>query len=115
MLGAFFGSTRALVRAGAGPEPVQGAARAAREHGAAARSACVIERLAYKPVRKSPRLSALITAIGVSLLLENGGVLLFGADPKFFPQIVPQQNIPLGARRHDLEPAAHRHRWCRSC
>jgi branched-chain amino acid transport system permease protein len=56
----------------------------------------VIERLAYKPVRKSPRLSALITAIGVSLLLENGGLLLFGADPKFFPQIIPAHNISLG-------------------
>jgi branched-chain amino acid transport system permease protein len=56
----------------------------------------VIERLAYKPVRRSPRLSALITAIGVSLLLENGGVLVFGASPRFFPQIVEQRNIPLG-------------------
>src|SRR5678809_1511306 len=37
-----------------------------------------IERFAYKPVRRSARLAALITAIGVSLLLENGGVLLFG-------------------------------------
>src|SRR5438552_715940 len=49
----------------------------------------VIERAAYKPVRRSPRLAALITAIGVSLLLENAGILIFGADPKFFPQIVP--------------------------
>ena len=56
----------------------------------------VIERAAYKPVRRSSRLAALITAIGVSLLLENGGALLFGADPKFFPQIVTAQNIPLG-------------------
>jgi branched-chain amino acid transport system permease protein len=56
----------------------------------------VIERFAYRPVRRSSRLSALITAIGVSLLLENGGVLVFGADPKFFPQIVPLQNLPLG-------------------
>ena len=56
----------------------------------------VIERAAYKPVRKSSRLSALITAIGVSLLLENGGLMLFGADPKFFPQIIPAHNIPLG-------------------
>ncbi len=55
-----------------------------------------IERFAYKPVRKSPRLSALITAIGVSLLLENGGVLLFGADPKFFPQVIPSRSIALG-------------------
>jgi branched-chain amino acid transport system permease protein len=56
----------------------------------------VIERCAYKPVRKSPRLTALITAIGVSLLLENGAQLLFGADPKFFPQIIPAQNVALG-------------------
>jgi len=56
----------------------------------------VIERAAYKPVRRSSRLSALITAIGVSLLLENGGVLLFGADPKFFPQLIVSKNIELG-------------------
>src|SRR5204863_620741 len=56
----------------------------------------VIERGAYKPVRRSPRLSALITAIGVSLLIENGGRLLFKADPKFFPQIIPSRIIPLG-------------------
>lgn len=55
-----------------------------------------IERLAYKPVRRSSRLAALITAIGVSLLLENGGILLFGADPKFFPQIIPAFNVKLG-------------------
>jgi branched-chain amino acid transport system permease protein len=55
-----------------------------------------IERLAYKPVRKSSRLAALITAIGVSLLIENGGILLFGADPKFFPQVIPAHNLALG-------------------
>jgi len=53
----------------------------------------VIERLAYKPLRKSSRLTALITAIGVSLLLENGGQLVFGADPKFFPQLIEGQEI----------------------
>lgn len=42
----------------------------------------LIERLAYRPVRKYSRLTALITAIGVSLLLENGGQVVFGADPK---------------------------------
>src|SRR5512143_2576357 len=57
----------------------------------------IIERFAYKPVRRSSRLAALITAIGVSLLLENGGRLLFGADPRFFPQIVPATNVALGA------------------
>ena len=57
----------------------------------------IIERFAYKPVRRSSRLAALITAIGISLLLENGGVLVFGADPKFFPQIIPAHNLALGA------------------
>lgn len=55
----------------------------------------VIERFAYRPVRKYSRLTALITAIGVSLLLENGGQVLFGADPKFFPELFTKRNINL--------------------
>src|SRR3954470_16394833 len=55
----------------------------------------IIERLAYRPVRKYSRLTALITAIGVSLLLENGGQVLFGADPKFFPELFKKKNIEL--------------------
>jgi branched-chain amino acid transport system permease protein len=42
----------------------------------------VIERFAYRPLRKQSRITALITAIGISLLLENGGQLLFGATPQ---------------------------------
>ncbi len=48
----------------------------------------LIERLAYKPLRHAPRINALITAIGVSLFLEYAGQLLFGADPKFFPNLI---------------------------
>jgi branched-chain amino acid transport system permease protein len=44
----------------------------------------IIERSAYKPVRRSGRLTALITAIGVSLLLENGAQAAFGASPRAF-------------------------------
>ena len=55
----------------------------------------VIERLAYRPVRKYSRLTALITAIGVSLLLENGGQVVFGADPKFFPELFKKRNLEL--------------------
>ncbi len=47
----------------------------------------LIEKFAYRPLRKSPRINVLITAIGVSLFLEFSGQLLFGPDPKFFPQI----------------------------
>jgi branched-chain amino acid transport system permease protein len=49
----------------------------------------VIERLAYRPLRSSSKLTVLITAIGVSLFLEYTGQLVFGAAPKSFPQIIP--------------------------
>lgn len=54
-----------------------------------------IERLAYKPLRKAPRLNVLITAIGVSLFLEYSGQLVFGADPKTF-RLLPSRNVELG-------------------
>jgi len=41
-----------------------------------------IERCAYRPIRNQPRLTALITAIGVSLLLEYGGQVVLGATPR---------------------------------
>lgn len=49
----------------------------------------IIERLAYRPLRNSSKLTVLITAIGVSLLLENAGQLIFGANPKSFPGVFP--------------------------
>jgi branched-chain amino acid transport system permease protein len=55
----------------------------------------IIERLAYRPVRKYSRLTALITAIGVSLLLENGGQVVFGAEPKFFPELFRKRNFDI--------------------
>jgi len=58
---------------------------------AAAIVGATIERLAYRPLRKMPRLNLLITAIGVSLFLENGGQILFGADPKFFPELIQRR------------------------
>lgn len=48
----------------------------------------VIERLAYKPLRNASPLAVLITAIGVSYLLQNLALLLFGADTKAFTTIV---------------------------
>lgn len=48
----------------------------------------IIEKLAYKPLRNSSKLTVLITAIGVSLFLQYTGQLLFGADPKSFPTII---------------------------
>jgi len=53
----------------------------------------VIEKLAYRPLRGRSTLTVLITAIGVSLLLQNAGQLIFGANPKSFPKLFPQHNF----------------------
>jgi branched-chain amino acid transport system permease protein len=50
-----------------------------------------IERFAYRPPRGSPTLNVLITAIGVSLLLEYTGQVFFGAAPRTFPPIFPER------------------------
>ncbi len=56
----------------------------------------VIERLAYKPLRHASSLSVLITAIGVSYLLQNAAMLLWGTDTKIFPTLL-SGNLQLGA------------------
>ena len=56
----------------------------------------LIERFAYRPVRHHPRLASLITAIGVSLLLEYGGQVVFGANPRFFPQMIRAEVYSVG-------------------
>jgi branched-chain amino acid transport system permease protein len=53
--------------------------------------ALTIERFAYRPLRKAPKLNVLITAIGVSLLLQYSGQAFFGADPKVFPEVLKDQ------------------------
>ncbi len=56
-----------------------------------------IERLAYRPLRGAPTLNVLITAIGVSLLLEYTGQVFFGAAPRTFPAIFPAKNFQFGS------------------
>lgn len=48
-----------------------------------------IERIAYRPLRRSPRLAALITAIGVSILLQNLAMVIWGKQYVSFPDILP--------------------------
>jgi branched-chain amino acid transport system permease protein len=50
-----------------------------------------IEKVAYRPLRNAPRISVLISAIGVSFLLENLGIVAIGARPKPFPR--PEQLV----------------------
>jgi branched-chain amino acid transport system permease protein len=59
-----------------------------------------IERVAYRPLRNAPRISALITAVGVSFFIENLGLVTVGARPKGFPRPDLMKNVYvlLGAR-----------------
>ena len=57
----------------------------------------VIERLAYRRLRGGPTLNVLITAIGVSLLLEYSGQVFFGAAPRTFPPVFPSKIFHLGS------------------
>lgn len=52
-----------------------------------------IERFAYRPLRNAPKLNTLITAIGVSLFLQFSGQVVFGADPKLFPEVLQDQPL----------------------
>ena len=56
----------------------------------------LIERVAYKPLRNSPRICSLITAIGVSFLLQNAAQLLFSANPRPFPMVFKVSPIVIG-------------------
>ncbi|MEN9661120.1 MAG: hypothetical protein RL324_69 [Verrucomicrobiota bacterium] len=64
---------------------------------ACALAGMAIERLCYRPLRDRPRLTVLITAIGVSLLLENGGQFVFGASPRSFPELITDRALALPA------------------
>ena len=57
----------------------------------------IIEKVAYKPLRNSQRITLLITAIGISLLLENGMKLAVGSSPKAFPKLLSTEVIKLGS------------------
>jgi branched-chain amino acid transport system permease protein len=62
---------------------------------ACALAGMAVERLCYRPLRGRPRLTVLITAIGVSLLLENGGQFVFGASPRSFPELITDRALEL--------------------
>jgi branched-chain amino acid transport system permease protein len=58
-----------------------------------------IEKIAYRPLRNAPRLAPLITAIGVSILLQVAGMLIWGRTPLVFPTLLPAEGMDfLGAR-----------------
>ena len=55
-----------------------------------------IEKLAYKPLRSAPRLAPLITAMGMSLLLQTLAMIIWKPNPKPFPILIPNDPIDLG-------------------
>jgi len=56
----------------------------------------LIEKVAYSKLRNAPRISALITAIGMSLLLQNLALKIFGSTPKVMPNPIPVNPIEIG-------------------
>jgi len=63
-------------------------------------SACVLigyamERLAYRPLRGAPRLAPLITAIGVSIILQHLALMIWSRNPLAFPQIIKTQSYDI--------------------
>ena len=64
----------------------------------------MIERVAYRPLRNAPRLAPLITAIGVSIILQNIAMLIWGKQYIAFPPILPQgRHTVLGATISDTQ------------
>ena len=56
----------------------------------------IVEKIAYKPLRKAPALAVLITAIGVSYLLQSLSLIIFNATPIPLKSVIPNPNIKLG-------------------
>lgn len=55
----------------------------------------LIERIAYRPLRNAPRLAPLITAIGMSILLQNLAMMIWGREYLSFPQLLPSHAMPI--------------------
>ena len=56
----------------------------------------LIEKIAYKPLRRAPKLTALITSIGVSFFLQNAVMLIYGSKEQNIPDITPNARLKLG-------------------
>ncbi len=55
-----------------------------------------MERIAYRPLRAAPRLAPLITAIGISIILQHVALLVWSRNPLAFPQIIPLVSFHVG-------------------
>ena len=98
MVGAYMGLSVFLVRGLTGPGGVGWLLVALAT---AAVGCCLlglaVERIAYRPLRHAPKLSMLITAIGVSFFLQNAVMLGFGAQDRYVPSVLPVLHWGRGA------------------
>src|SRR5918992_841317 len=97
MVGALVALTVASMLAGSGLPPLAIVFIAM----AAAIVVCVsigvtVERLAYRPLRRAPRLAPLITAIGVSILIQYGAALIWGKQYIAMPALISPKTIAVG-------------------
>ena len=95
MLGAFFSWRLATAFGWMRPTAMQATGLLLFAMAACALTGFLIERLAYRPLRQAPRLNVLITAIGVSLFIENVGQLVFGKSVVQFPSL-PEHTFQVG-------------------
>src|SRR4029079_9831427 len=63
-----------------------------------------MEKIAYRPLRRAPRLAPLITAIGMSIVLQNVALMVWGRNYRTFPTLIqPTTHNILGAAMTDLQ------------
>jgi branched-chain amino acid transport system permease protein len=98
MVGAFSGYFLAQLMPGsaAGGSALVGILVLLGSMGICALLGMTIEKLAYRPLRGRSTLTVLITAIGVSLFLQNLGQKVFGPNPRSFPALFPVENFQFG-------------------
>src|SRR5665647_2410186 len=68
-----------------------------------------IERIAYRPLRHAPRLAPLITAIGVSIVLQNLAMMIWGRSYHSFPQLIANNPYNIGGAIINNIPVSYTH------
>jgi branched-chain amino acid transport system permease protein len=96
MLGAFFSWRLSALLGLLQPSPLAATGVLLMAMALCAVTGFLLERFAYRPLRKAPRLNVLITAIGVSLFIENAGQLVFGKNVIQFPQLLTERTFSIG-------------------
>ena len=97
MIGAMVGVTVVGLLAGSGlPGPVILLIALAAAIPACVVLSLAIERIAYRPLRHAPRLAPLITAIGVSIVIQTLAMIVWKPNPIVFPDLLPTEPIHIG-------------------